>query len=937
MKYRKRKGASLIFVITICFFLVIVSTAILYMVLGNFRARTAESKRIENLYGSESGLNTADIICRKNMEAAIKYGYTQVGEMMNLQYNKGVNSRYGGRYKEPYLKILEDIELNQNYIKQGEKEINHINTSENNQTEEARKRKLKIQSVIKNAQEGINEDKKALDAFNKEEFKDSYKAFLFVSPLETDSKGNSIYGKREDCNLEENAATAFKYTNVLRNCIKNSKYINIELTDKAQDDQVGVNPFYTQYIINLNFSEAGLGKTVYDTTIDTKGFEKNFPISNATAGSEFDKLNMSDYKSKPAVAAVNIELLNKTSEKNWKKIGGIRDVNDAAGTSESLHPVSSEVVIPETSGEYLNVVLRSKYQTEKYAAKVGKGLRELQNSLKIKIPEYADIFWDSAENTIKDIPILAVIDYLERGLTVGGDMNIENSQLNLQGSVFVEGTENKNLDFNKHDDKVYGKFNGGVKIDSSKVDIEPAQNTGRITPRNPDFITRKTLNLLDSSLLEGKGGSSSSIYAGNIYVGKDKHTAHNAKMDVENVIINNDFTLNATDNMTSINMNNFYGINERGLNYSDQNKDAEFKGNNSSSIIINSPDTQSVINIKNEAFIAGAAHIATDGNYQTGESAAVKGNYRAYSVPVNPDEKFKYDRPLQLLDTDNVLEKAKHFSDYWNGNPSGGIKLDPKNEDNKLSGGGLKLPGNTHTVGAVAYMNGDEAKAEFNPDSGLIFKNSESYNRGIRQKQGDYAKNVFDLGIANYNNSELFYEDCMNNPSRMDSVDKILINLSYELLDKYNYAGNTKNDEKNSITSGSFGVYLNENPQDTLKLKNVSSSGVIITRGNVELENADFDGVIISDGNLKVGRKSASKGNCRISYDKYMLEEAIDKYPDLFKALLKGVTFIETELPEETEDKTEEIGNIQDTFIQVIKSEYNVSKFIENGLWKVIR
>lgn len=74
MKFRrKRKGSSFIFVIIMFMFVITVSTAMLSMVSGNYASRVSESKRIENLYGAESGLDIAYNIAAKTIEEANQY------------------------------------------------------------------------------------------------------------------------------------------------------------------------------------------------------------------------------------------------------------------------------------------------------------------------------------------------------------------------------------------------------------------------------------------------------------------------------------------------------------------------------------------------------------------------------------------------------------------------------------------------------------------------------------------------------------------------------------------------------------------------------------------------------------------------------------------------------------------------------------------------
>ena len=128
------------------------------------------------------------------------------------------------------------------------------------------------------------------------------------------------------------------------------------------------------------------------------------------------------------------------------------------------------------------------------------------------------------------------------------------------------------------------------------------------------------------------------------------------------VYTSNDLSLYATK--SHINIDKYYGINDIG---GERTVDKDY--NSSSSIIVNTDDIGtkdgSSINI-GDAIINGTAYINTSTPYQTGESVAVKGNYRAYTIPIPKstgtvndgsnayDEDkvdFVYNAPLQLVDS----------------------------------------------------------------------------------------------------------------------------------------------------------------------------------------------------------------------------------------------------------------------------------------------
>ena len=84
---KKKEGSSLIFTVIIFMFVMIVSGAMLSMVTQNYIERVVEGKRIENLYGSESGLDTAYNVIVKNIDNANQVAYKEVEILKNTAKN----------------------------------------------------------------------------------------------------------------------------------------------------------------------------------------------------------------------------------------------------------------------------------------------------------------------------------------------------------------------------------------------------------------------------------------------------------------------------------------------------------------------------------------------------------------------------------------------------------------------------------------------------------------------------------------------------------------------------------------------------------------------------------------------------------------------------------------------------------------------------------
>ena len=98
---KKRKGSSLIIVIIIMAILFTTGSAILTLTASDYKMRTNASKKLENLYAADSGLDIVENVILKNSEAAIIYA------------NKKIKEKYDGQEmsKELYEKINIDFKV----------------------------------------------------------------------------------------------------------------------------------------------------------------------------------------------------------------------------------------------------------------------------------------------------------------------------------------------------------------------------------------------------------------------------------------------------------------------------------------------------------------------------------------------------------------------------------------------------------------------------------------------------------------------------------------------------------------------------------------------------------------------------------------------------------------------------------------------------------
>lgn len=172
---RKKQGAGLISVIIVFMFVFTVATAMLSMAASNYKSRVVESKRIENLYASDSGLDVAYNIIGKTFDAATKYGYYEVEA---LKRNDGSN--IGPNY-DKYTVIEDEItSLNAvinglNHDIQGLKDETPSDTRPqsviNNEIAQKNKEIMKKESLIE-------EDETMKKLLLDEEFKRAFKNFI---------------------------------------------------------------------------------------------------------------------------------------------------------------------------------------------------------------------------------------------------------------------------------------------------------------------------------------------------------------------------------------------------------------------------------------------------------------------------------------------------------------------------------------------------------------------------------------------------------------------------------------------------------------------------------------------------------------------------------------------------------------------------------------
>lgn len=483
----------------------------------------------------------------------------------------------------------------------------------------------------------------------------------------------------------------------------------------------------------------------------------------------------------------------------------------------------AEVIIVNKNGAdfdekgILKLVLQSTFYTFKDENDTKQNLKTVQCTFSLITPPYGMPY--SMETKKVNINLNPTWD---KAIIAGGSL-INSGKLSINGDAYIIGENGEGIEF---------------VGDRSSLDLD-----GKLLSLQ-DIKLKGTYSKLSSK-------DSSSIYTGSLSIEKG---ADNSEIIVPGqVYANNDLVLNGQK--SNINIGSFYGINDIGTQNEIAGND---KRKNSSSIVINTGDigTDSSLTIKKEAVLMGTAYINSNPIYQTGESVAVKGNYRAYSYPLKDSGKlnsdnvnFEYISPLQLAngfkngDTMTFEDKSKYFETYGR---------EYNNKDLILKG--IKLPDKTISIGS-SISNGKINSGKYSIDENLVKESKDEYYKEVNSLH----KNIKDY--INFNDK--------NN-----------------ILPREGYS------EVFYVKSGTKPVYIigsnvsEEISAENIILKDGRGKGLIIVEGDLHLKGKiDFSGTIICNGNIYVENDGYDKN---IIHSKTYVKDLVAKYYDVAKDVFKN-------------------------------------------------
>lgn len=457
--------------------------------------------------------------------------------------------------------------------------------------------------------------------------------------------------------------------------------------------------------------------------------------------------------------------------------------------------------------------------------------RGVSTEYEIIIPDYNKPYY--IKSNVVNIPQNVV---LSKAISIEEDLLLKNGELKVDGDIYVKGKEK------------------GIAL------VEEGEKLELVG----EVVTTK--NLLVDSMEDKKKNVNltGNVFTKNLLI---SNNTSNSSVNINgSLFTSDDLELNGKKSKITI-TNGYYGI-------SDGSKSSV--PDKSSSIVVNSPDLGleggSNINIYGDILLYGTSYINTlKEKYQTGESVSIKGNYKAYSYPLdNPVDKrykednitFMYYNPLVLAHSfvDNrkkldINDKKQYFinyeQQYGDLNLGQGINVD--SDTKKIISTGVVLS-NGNIVNSVSSYSTDEDIINF------IVEKVNQFDNTINQMTS--VSNQVDFNKIN------FYIDYSNDELVLFNNDR---NKKYALVDD-----SIDNQKKSEISNNGYEIIEVDN--------NKAIRSVIISNGDILLYgNVSLIGTVISNGGLLcegTGQKSVEYNQ---AYVARAIAENKEKIKDIFK------------------------------------------------------
>ncbi len=496
--------------------------------------------------------------------------------------------------------------------------------------------------------------------------------------------------------------------------------------------------------------------------------------------------------------------------------------------------------------EYKIVKLTSTYKDDKGKERV------VSVAYNLVTPEDYRILDKADGNTSKLINYTLAAD---GNLTIATDSShVKEGKVEVDGNLWIQGLRSENMVNNPTVDK----YKGGIEINNTDIEFKGQVNTAANITVDKSKVNFKTITLEDKEV-------DNKVYAENIFLGSLADGDVDSGIDVDSskaeLYLANDLVIGASD--AKINTKNLYGFND--LNIALPTDDGQVV-RGSSSIIINSmkwPNNKGNLTVSDSAYLMGSAYIKTHREpYQTGESVALKGNYKAYAKDSNgnyKDSQYEYLDPLVLITKNaegqplNVVDKAEHFVDYSN------------SSDASIRAKGMSLPQKTYTAGA--YISGGKAHGN------SVNLNTEELDKVENMKkrfvQAVYYMENEDFDVNKFQQGKAIYT--VENQINWDGVSSLIANRG-NIIKLENMVILLNDDENRDIEINDDKLILrHENEEATYNTEfnrdeSKDITYIVVTKGDVNYTGTkDYKGTIISLKDINIKNSKGLIGTAKLS------------------------------------------------------------------------
>ncbi|MEG0307766.1 MAG: hypothetical protein RR636_07480 [Clostridium sp.] len=464
-------------------------------------------------------------------------------------------------------------------------------------------------------------------------------------------------------------------------------------------------------------------------------------------------------------------------------------------------------------------------------------------------------------------PIINYSIATDENLTIKNNDGV-NTDMTINGDTWVQGIRSDKMAANPTIDK----YKGGIEITNTDVNFVGQVNTASNISVDKSVITFEDIddrgkeidtNIFAENIFLGNlinSDASSGIEVKGNYIDKTKKTKKT------NVYLANDLVISSND--AKVNIDNLYGFNDITLK-SHINNDKEVR--ESSSIIINSmtwPQNKAELRVNSSAYIMGTAYIKTKADpYQTGESVALKGNYKAYSQPIIDKDgsvikyQYEYLDPLMLVTKNQagkgltLQEKAEYFKAY--------------SENLELRTGGISLPLETYTAGAYISNSQDLANSIKLPKATV-----ETQTQAINKLKGEFVKSVYYMNSDDYKTENLNEDFLAGKPKNTvaseinwSGVDRLIAEKG-NIIDIKDIKVILNNNADRIIDVSSNKIRILEKDKTLITNGEISYDSnvnyVIVTKGIVNFNSSKtYNGIVVSTKDINIANQSGSIGLTR--------------------------------------------------------------------------